>query len=190
MFALATLPSWVPSGSQLSKFAKAVYPHWSKRRQERGGHPIIPIVNVCRHFHPEQSFVTKSLFKLDETDTKNESYICFRRREIKAVRKTRAQQATYGDKMQRLQNELLNAIDIAKMVMQRESLKKEHAALGEVQADARLKFADLKRKFPNLGTKEDEELLHDKERPPKKPKLDASGYVHLYLHCIVMLKAL
>ncbi|THH30198.1 hypothetical protein EUX98_g3973 [Antrodiella citrinella] len=155
LFALASVPAWAPSAPQLSKFAKAVYPHWSKRRQERGGHPIIPIVN------------------LDETDTRNESYICFRRREIKAVRKTRAQQATYGDKMQRLQSEMLSAIDVARYVIQRETMKKDTTGLGLNQADARFKLVDLKRKFPTLGTKEDEELYYDKERVSKKPKLES-----------------
>lgn len=117
-----------------------------------------------------------TLLQLDETDTKNESFICFRRREIKAVRKTRAQQATYGDKMQRLQSEMLNAIDVARLVIQREALKKEAAAHGQIQADARFKFVDLKRKFPGLGVKEDEELFYDKERT-KKPKLETSGFV-------------
>ncbi|KAI6123163.1 hypothetical protein EDD16DRAFT_1567313 [Pisolithus croceorrhizus] len=39
----------------------------------------------------------------------------------------------------------------------------------------RLEFADLKRKFPSLSTKEDEELLHDKERVVKKPKVEPAG---------------
>ena len=112
MFALKAVPAWIPPAAQMLKFAKAVYSHWSKRRQERGGHPIIPIVNVRRFFLLHRLYANFSL-QLDETDTKNESYICFRRREIKAVRKTRAQQATYGDKMQRLLGEFISSIDIA-----------------------------------------------------------------------------
>jgi enhancer of polycomb-like protein len=37
--------------------------------------------------------------------------------------------------------------------------------------DKRFEFAELKRKFPSLGTQEDEELLLDKERVAKKPKI-------------------
>jgi len=36
----------------------------------------------------------------------------------------------------------------------------------------RTTFSDFKRKFPTLSTKEDEELLVDKERVPKKPKIE------------------
>lgn len=110
--------------------------------------------------------------QLDETDTRNESYICFRRREIKAVRKTRASHVTFSDKLIRLQNELTTAFDIANEAIARESLKKEAAQLQQEVWNQRIAFSDLKRKFPTLSTKEDEELLVDKERVPKKPKVE------------------
>jgi len=110
--------------------------------------------------------------QLDETDTRNESYICFRRREIKAVRKTRASHVTFSDKLIRLQNELSTALEIANEVISRETLKKEAAQLHQEVWNQRISFSDLKRKFPTLGTKEDEELLVDKERVPKKPKVE------------------
>jgi enhancer of polycomb-like protein len=82
-------------------------------------------------------------FQLDETDTRNESYICFRRREIKAIRKTQASHVTFSDKLVHLQNELATAFEITNEVIARETLKKEAA-----------------------------ELLVDKERVPKKPKIE------------------
>jgi hypothetical protein len=110
--------------------------------------------------------------QLDETDTRNESYICFRRREIKAVRKTRASHVTFSDKLIRLQNELATAFEIANEVIAREAQKKEAAQLQQEVWNQRILFSDLKRKFPTLSTKEDEELLVDKERVPKKPKVE------------------
>lgn len=110
--------------------------------------------------------------QLDETDTKNESYICFRRREIKAIRKTRAQQATYSDRLLRLKHDLERALLIASDVKDRELKKRESAVIGQTVWDKRFALVDLKRKFPTLGTKEDEELLHDKERIPKKAKTE------------------
>lgn len=115
--------------------------------------------------------------QLDETDTKNESYICFRRRESKAVRKTRAQQATYSDKMIRLQSELATAMELATSVLQREGLKREAANHGSGVWESRFLLIDLKRKFPTLGAKEDEELFYDRERVPKKIKPEMHGYV-------------
>jgi len=46
----------------------------------------------------------------------------------------------------------------------------------------KLEFAKLKRKFPSLSTKDDDELLHDKERAVKKPKTEAVGYVESLFH--------
>ncbi|KAJ3473978.1 hypothetical protein NLI96_g12716 [Meripilus lineatus] len=161
MFALYAAPSWLPPSPQLLRLAKALYPHWRERRMERGGHPIIPVVN------------------LDETDTLNESYICFRRREIKAVRKTRAQQATYSDKMVRLQAELTTASELVRGVLTREAYKKDVAVKGQDVWEKRFGLMDLKRKFPALGSKEDDELFYDKERVSKKPKADPATRIPL-----------
>lgn len=103
----------------------------------------------------------------------NESYICFRRREIKSVRKTRASQATSSDKLLRLQSELAQSLELAKTLLARENLKKENAQQVVQVWDKRLEFAELKRKFPALGTKEDEELLYEKERVAKKPRVES-----------------
>ncbi|OJT10124.1 hypothetical protein TRAPUB_13395 [Trametes pubescens] len=62
---------------------------------------------------------------LDETDTKNKSYICFRQRDIKAVRKTRASQASYSDRMLRWKGELGITLDLVQLVHQRKQLKRE-----------------------------------------------------------------
>jgi len=107
----------------------------------------------------------------------NESYICFRRREIKAVRKTRASQATSSDKLLRLQNELGQGLELAKTLLARENLKRDCTQQALHVWDKRLEFAELKRKFPSLGTKEDEELLLDKDRVVKKPKIEPAGRI-------------
>ncbi|KAI0372048.1 hypothetical protein BV20DRAFT_978623 [Pilatotrama ljubarskyi] len=156
MFAVYQVPDWVPHPQLLLRYARVIYPYWRERRLERGGHRIIPTVN------------------LDETDTKNESYICFRRREIKAVRKTRASQASYSDRMVRLQTELGTALDIVRMVQQREVLKRDTQSQNHLVWDKRHVLADLKRAHPSLGAKEDDELFLDRERPPKKPKVETS----------------
>ncbi|KIJ13620.1 hypothetical protein PAXINDRAFT_116937 [Paxillus involutus ATCC 200175] len=159
MFATFTVPSWIPPPAQLLRLAKVIYPYWRERRIERCGYRIIPILNY------------------DETDVNNESYICFRRREIKAVRKTRASQAMSSDKLLRLQLELAQSLELAKTLVARENLKKEHAQQAVQVWEKRLEFVELKRKFPSWGTKEDEELLQDKERVAKKPRVEAAGRI-------------
>jgi enhancer of polycomb-like protein len=51
----------------------------------------------------------------------------------------------------------------------RESLKNESAIQSQAISEKRLAFVDLKRKFPSLHDKANEDLLVDKERPSKRP---------------------
>ena len=46
MFATYTVPEWIPPPATLLRIAKAIYPYWKERRIERGGHRIIPALNV------------------------------------------------------------------------------------------------------------------------------------------------
>jgi len=152
-FAAFSVPSWIPQPAQLLRFAKAIYPYWKERRVERGGHRIIPILNF------------------DESDVKNESYICFRRRDVKAMRKTRASQASSSEKLIRLKQELATAAELITGVLKREQLKREASQQAKAVWEKREDFASLKRKFPSLlNAKEDEELFYDKERVVKKVK--------------------
>ncbi|KAF5375868.1 hypothetical protein D9615_008245 [Tricholomella constricta] len=148
-FAAFAIPDGIPPPATLIRIARAIYPYWKERRLERGGHRIIPTLNY------------------DEGDTLNESYICFRRREIKAVRKTRAAQAPASDKLIRLQAELTYPLELAKMLLERETRKKESAQQTQQVWEKRLGLVDLKRKYPALGDRGDEELLVDKEKPKK-----------------------
>ncbi|CAA7267434.1 unnamed protein product [Cyclocybe aegerita] len=118
MLVIFVNPLWIPVQPALLKIAKAAYSYWKECRVKQGGHHIIPTLNG------------------DESDTLNEFYICFRWRESKAVRKTRAQQ--------------------------------ENAIQAQALWEKRQAFANLKRKFPSLNEKINEELLVDKEQPVKK----------------------
>lgn len=151
LFACFTTPSWIPKPHQLLRIARIIYPYWKERRVERGGHRIIPILNG------------------DESDALNESYICFRRREIKAVRKTRASHVTSSDKLTRLQAELSYPLELAKLVLSRETTKKEYAQQAQRIWEQRQSLLDLKRSYPIASSdKADDELLVDKERPARK----------------------
>lgn len=88
--------------------------------------------------------------------------------------------------MIRLQTELATAMELAKGVLQRENVKRDAAIQGKNMWEKRFVVVDMKRKFPILGTKEDEELFQDRERVPKKAKADVPGYVFvrtLSRHC-------
>ncbi|KNZ80488.1 Enhancer of polycomb-like protein 1 [Termitomyces sp. J132] len=146
-FASYSAPQWIPTPSRLISVARTIYQYWKERRTERGGHRIIPILNF------------------DESDALNESYVCFRRREIKTARKTRASQVTSSDKLIRLQAELLYPLELGKQLLQREELKRDSAMHCQQVWRKRIFLADFKRKFPSWGDKEDENLLIDKDKP-------------------------
>ncbi|THV05756.1 hypothetical protein K435DRAFT_834639 [Dendrothele bispora CBS 962.96] len=153
-FAIFHSPPWVPPPHQLVSIARSVYPYWKERRLERSGHRIVPILNF------------------DEEDTLNESYVCFRRLETKALRKTRVQQVSYADKLVRLQSELGSALDLAKAVLLREQTKLENMTQSKAVWGLRTDLVNLKSRNPD---KEDEALLFDKERVAKKKKSEASA---------------
>ncbi|KAG5649953.1 hypothetical protein H0H81_001331 [Sphagnurus paluster] len=148
-FASYSVPSWIPRPLDLYRIAHTIYPYWKERRIERGGHRIIPSLNG------------------DETDTLNESYVCFRRREIKTVRKTRASQSTSSDKLIRLQSEFVYPLELAKYIFQREHRKREVAIYACLVGQRRLALSQFKRKYPQWGDNADEDLLIDKEKPRK-----------------------
>ena len=166
-FATCIVPSWIPPAAALLHIARTVYPHWKDRRIERGGYRIIPALNVSLFFLFSNTY-SLTQPKGDESDILNESYICFRRREIKAARKTRASQVTTSDKLTRLQAELHHPLELAKLILARETLKKECTDQSQDIWEKRLAFVDLKRKLSMLSDKGDEDLLIDKERPAKK----------------------
>jgi hypothetical protein len=52
VFASYTVPSWIPAPANLVRIARAIYPYWKERRMERGGHRIIPTLNVSSTYIP------------------------------------------------------------------------------------------------------------------------------------------
>ena len=95
----------------------------------------------------------------NEADISNESCICFRHREIKAVR---AQHAAPSDKVLRLRAEVSSGLEIAEVILRREHIKCK--LLQQIQAvwAKRLPVLELKRQHPGLDSMEDEELLLEK----------------------------
>ena len=59
-------------------------------------------------------------------------------------------------------------LELAKAILTRETVKKELTQQSQVVWEKRAVLADLKRKCPSFGEKNDEELLIDKERPAKR----------------------
>ena len=107
----------------------------------------------------------------NESDTLNESYVCFRRREVKAARKTRGSQPNSSERLMTLQKQLHEPFELAKRIFKREALKREssHHALNIWQR--RVAIVDLRRRNPSFADKADDELLIDKELMLRKSDL-------------------
>ncbi|KAJ7640492.1 hypothetical protein DFH06DRAFT_628510 [Mycena polygramma] len=152
-FASYVTPSWIPPPALLVRIARTVYPHWQQRRALLKGRRIRPILNF------------------DEFDALNESYVCFTRRDRKAVRKTRAGQVlNNADKLVQIQQNLSQALDIANTVLMRENVKQAAAVQSHNVWRARQPMADMLRRFPSFITKVDEERLLDKPKKTKPPR--------------------
>ncbi|KAJ7675437.1 hypothetical protein B0H17DRAFT_1207626 [Mycena rosella] len=152
LFASYTAPSWIPPPALLVRIARTIYPHWKHRRSLLKGRRIRPSLNY------------------DESDFFNESYICFRRRDNKPVRKTRAGQANNADKLVQIHGNLSQAIDLANAILERENLKKAAGVESQNVWNARRPLADLLRAFPAMATKTDEALLVEKPKKIKPPR--------------------
>ncbi|OCF37306.1 hypothetical protein I316_01215 [Kwoniella heveanensis BCC8398] len=135
------IPKTLPDLKVLSRMARNVYPHWKARREEREGKSIMPALNY------------------DETND-NDPYVCFRRRDIRATRKTRRTDNFSIEQFQKLQTELRNAHNLAQMVVRRENEKKLLFKADQEVWEAKWKLFEIKRRWPSLGmTREEEEII-------------------------------
>lgn len=150
--------------------ANGIYPHWIERKMERGGRPILPDINVRAHFSVSNS-VSHSL-QLDEADEGN-VYVCFRRREIKPIRKTRRMETTSIDKLTRLSIEFQSALELATKAIEREETKKAMCDADQGIWTLRSRMIAITNKFPDLRNEEDDKWLVDKEKVKKTKTIDA-----------------
>ncbi|WVR06584.1 hypothetical protein IAU60_003616 [Kwoniella sp. DSM 27419] len=135
------IPKDLPELKALARMARNVYPHWKLRREERQGKPVLPALNY------------------DETND-NDPYVCFRRRDIRATRKTRRTDNHSIEQFQKLQSELRSAHNLATMVVRRENEKRALFKADKDVWEAKWKLFEVKRRWPSLGmTREEEEII-------------------------------
>ncbi|BFZ57267.1 Enhancer of polycomb-like protein 1 [Savitreella phatthalungensis] len=125
-------------------YAKFVYPHWRDRRVANGGRPIMPMLR----------------FEENAKDD-GDPYVCFRRREVRQMRKTRQTGHPATTRVRALRNEMQQARDLADMVLRRERLKREVLLVNQAIFEKRCLVKDLKRK---LNIRSDDDLLVTQKR--------------------------
>jgi enhancer of polycomb-like protein len=123
------------------RFAKDIYTHWKNQRLLKGNRPLLPALKFEKNL------------ETDDADP----YVCFRRREVRQVRKTRGRDAGSIEKLKRLRKELEDARVLMSDVKRREVFLREQLATDKLIFEQRLAVKDIKRKLSIKG--DDEELL-------------------------------
>ncbi|KAI1754457.1 enhancer of polycomb-like-domain-containing protein [Xylaria castorea] len=132
--------------------AKAIYEYWRSRRQAVGN----------KSLHPSLKFETHQ--EHDDMDP----YVCFRRREVRQTRKTRARDVQVADKLKKLRRELEDGRQLVVFSHRRELVKRELLKTDKLVYEQRAKLKETKIKL-NIKA-DDDDLVNTK--PQKRPKTE------------------
>ncbi|KAI8950765.1 enhancer of polycomb-like-domain-containing protein [Xylaria longipes] len=132
--------------------AKAIYEYWRGRRQAVGN----------KSLHPSLKFETHQ--EHDDMDP----YVCFRRREVRQTRKTRARDVQVADKLKKLRRELEDGHQLVAFSHRRELFKRELLKTDKLVYEQRAKLKETKIKL-NIKA-DDDDLVNTK--PQKRPKTE------------------
>ena len=132
--------------------AKNIYEFWRSRRQATSN----------KSLHPSLKFETNQ--EHDDMDP----YVCFRRREVRQTRKTRARDVQVADKLKKLRRELEDGRQLVVFAHRREVLKRELLKTDKLVYEQRAKLKETKIKL-NIKM-DDDDLVNTK--PQKRPKAD------------------
>lgn len=131
-----------PNVRSITKF---VYDHWAARRSSNSNRGLAPHLK----------------FETGQESDDSDPYVCFRRRELRQIRKTRNRDAQSAEKLRKLRMELDAARNLVLMVRRRETAKRDTLAIDRQVYDQRQQFRETKRK---LAIKGDEELLINQKK--------------------------
>jgi enhancer of polycomb-like protein len=136
--------------SSILQHAKAIYEYWKSRRQDMGNKPL----------HPSLKFETHQ--ETDDADP----YVCFRRREARQTRKTRARDNKVAETLKRLRRELEDGRQLVLLSYEREMSKRELLQLDRALFEERSKLKKIK---THLSIKGDDEYLINQKPQRRKP---------------------
>lgn len=129
---------------KLHGFAKDIYEFWKSRRQGSGNNPLQPSLK----------------FETHQENDDGDPYVCFRRREVRQTRKTRARDVQSTDKLRKLRKELEEGRQLISLAYNREVTKRDLLYVDRSIFEQRAKVKDVKVK---LGIKtDDEDLINQK----------------------------
>ncbi|CAG8680123.1 5406_t:CDS:10 [Cetraspora pellucida] len=165
LLAKRQLPSWEECQSWLpdkllilSNDCKNVYSYWKSKRNQR----------FLRY-----KTVAPLMFELKTAETKDEEdnpYVCFRRRELKPIRKTRRTETQSFDKLRRIRRDVHNGREIIVKVKARERFKKQRI---ELNRKIFIKECDIKEMRKELGIQNNS--ISDPQQRNKNRRISASS---------------
>ncbi|KAI5289839.1 Enhancer of polycomb-like protein 1 [Ascosphaera acerosa] len=126
------------------KAAPHIYEHWKARRSKAGNRPL------------KATLKSETGRETDDSDP----YVCFRRREVRQVRKTRGRDAQMAEKLRRLRGELEDARGLLSLVLQREKSRYDSLVLERQVFRQRCEVKEIKRKLHLRD--DDEDLINQK----------------------------
>jgi enhancer of polycomb-like protein len=130
--------------SKVMPHAKDIYEHWKARRQAVSNKPLHPTLK----------------FEMHQDSDEMDPYVCFRRREVRQTRKTRARDVQSAEKLKRLRKELEEGRQLVLASHNRELLKAEMLKIDRAIFEQR---SQLKEHKIRLGIKtDDEDLINQK----------------------------
>ncbi|KAI1180909.1 enhancer of polycomb-like-domain-containing protein [Nemania sp. FL0916] len=131
---------------------KSIYEYWRARRHDTGNKSLHPSLKFEKHQEH------------DDMDP----YVCFRRREVRQTRKTRARDVQVADKLKKLRKELEDGRQLVVFAHKREVLKRELLKTDKLVYEQRAKLKETKIKL-NIKA-DDDDLVNTK--PQKRPKAE------------------
>jgi len=146
--------------------AKQIYSYWREQKVNRSGRTIIPclkvgLILVLIRSPPGLLLAVPCTvltlcvqFEQGEKDD-GDPYVCFRRREVRQVRKTRRTDASSTDKLKKIRQEFETARGLVKDVLQREHMRRTTFLLEKQIFEQRRTAVDLKKKLNIKDTDED-----------------------------------
>lgn len=97
-------------------------------------------------------------------------YVCFRRREVRQIRKTRGRDAHSAEKLKKLRKELEESRELLAMIRQREITKREQLAVERQLFEQRVNLRQVKLNLPDQYKEGDEDILVNQKVNTRLPE--------------------
>ena len=140
-------------------FTKDIYNHWKTRRLSNGNRSLVEGLKVSQIQYKHNINIDAIQFETGAETDDADPYVCFRRREVRQIRKTRGRDAHSAERLKKLRKELEESREILAMIRQREILKQEQLAIDRQLFEQRTSLRSVKLNLPDQYKEGDEDIL-------------------------------